>query len=58
MWHGFADQLIVPGGTIDCYDMITQTLGGGYKRTQQFARLFMAPGVRREADGRRAPGQE
>lgn len=46
MWHGFADQLIVPGRTIDCYDVITQTVGGGYKRTQQFARLlFMAPGI-------------
>ncbi len=45
MWHGFADQLIVPGGTIDYYDAVTQALGGGYKRTQQFARLFMAPGV-------------
>ena len=45
MWHGFADQLIVPGGSIDYYDAVTQALGGGYKRTQQFARLFMAPGV-------------
>jgi hypothetical protein len=44
MWHGFADQLIVPEGTIDYYDAVTQALGGGYKRTQQFARLFMAPG--------------
>jgi hypothetical protein len=45
LWHGFADQLIVPEGTIDYYDAVTQALGGGYKRTQQFARLFMAPGV-------------
>jgi len=45
MWHGFADQLIVPEGSIDYYDAVTQALGGGYKRTQQFARLFMAPGV-------------
>jgi Tannase and feruloyl esterase len=45
MWHGFSDQLIVPGGSIDYYDAVTQALGGGYKRTQQFARLFMAPGV-------------
>jgi len=45
MWHGFADQLIVPEGTIDYYDAVTQALGGGYKRTQEFARLFMAPGV-------------
>ncbi len=45
MWHGFADQLIVPEGTIDYYDAVTQELGGGYKRTKEFARLFMAPGV-------------
>jgi hypothetical protein len=45
MWHGFADQLIVPQGSIDYYDRVTQTLGGGYAQTQQFARLFMAPGV-------------
>jgi hypothetical protein len=45
MWHGFADQLIVPEGTIDYYDAVTHELGGGYKRTQEFARLFMAPGV-------------
>jgi hypothetical protein len=45
MWHGLADQLIVPEGSIDYYDAVTQKLGGGYKRTQQFARLFMAPGV-------------
>jgi hypothetical protein len=45
MWHGFADQLIVPQGTIDYYDTVTQALGGGYAQTQQFARLFMSPGV-------------
>jgi len=45
LWHGFNDQLIVPGGTIDYYNAVTRKLGGGYKRTQRFARLFMAPGV-------------
>jgi Tannase and feruloyl esterase len=45
LWHGFADPLIVPGGTIDYYDAITRRLGGGYQQTQMFARLFMAPGV-------------
>lgn len=44
MWHGFADQLIVPGGTIDYYDRVSRRFGG-YERTQEFARLFMAPGV-------------
>jgi hypothetical protein len=45
MYHGFADQLIVPEGSIDYYDAVTQELGGGYRRTQQFARLFMVPGM-------------
>jgi hypothetical protein len=44
MWHGFGDQLIVPGGTIDYYDAVSRR-SGGYERTQEFARLFMAPGV-------------
>jgi hypothetical protein len=44
MWHGFADQLIVPGGSIDYYDRVARRFGG-YERTQDFARLFMAPGV-------------
>jgi len=44
MWHGFADQLIVPGGTIDYYDAVSRR-SGGYDRTQNFARLFLAPGV-------------
>jgi hypothetical protein len=45
MWHGFNDQLIMPEGTIDYYDDVVNTLGGGYQHTQDFARLFMAPGV-------------
>jgi hypothetical protein len=45
LWHGFNDQLIMPEGTIDYYDDVVHTLGGGYKHTQKFARLFMAPGV-------------
>ena len=50
MWHGFADQLIVPQGTIDYYDAVVRR-SGGYARTQQFARLFMAPGVAHCAGG-------
>ncbi len=45
MWHEFADQLIVPEGSIDYYDAVTHALGGGYKRTQKFLRFFLAPGV-------------
>ena len=45
LWHGFADQLIMPEGTIEYYDNVVNTLHGGYSHTQDFARLFMAPGV-------------
>lgn len=45
MWHGWSDQLIMPRGTIDYYEAVTNRLGGGYAATQQWARLFMAPGV-------------
>jgi len=45
LWHGFADQLIMPEGTIEYYDAVAQALGGGYRHTQDFARLFLAPGV-------------
>jgi len=51
LWHGWNDQLIVSLGTIDYYDRVTRELGGGYERTQEFARLFMAPGVMHCAGG-------
>jgi hypothetical protein len=50
MWHGWSDQLIVPEGTIDYYERVARE-SGGYTRTQQFARLFMAPGVAHCAGG-------
>lgn len=50
MWHGWSDQLIVPEGTIEYYERVTRE-AGGYQRTQQFARLFMAPGVAHCAGG-------
>lgn len=51
LYHGWSDMLIVPQGTIDYYDRVTQKLGGGYESTQKFARLFMAPGVAHCAGG-------
>ena len=46
LWHGFADQLIPSDGTIDYYDAVTNAIShGSYRKTQRFARLFMAPGV-------------
>jgi hypothetical protein len=51
IYHGWSDPLIVPEGSIDYYDRVTETLGGGYAQTQEFARLFMAPGVAHCAGG-------
>jgi hypothetical protein len=44
LWHGWADQLITPEGTIDYYKRVQQQMGGSQK-TSEFARLFLAPGV-------------
>jgi len=44
LWHGWADQLITPEGTIDYYKRVQQQMGGPQK-TAGFARLFLAPGV-------------
>ncbi|HKW77524.1 MAG TPA: tannase/feruloyl esterase family alpha/beta hydrolase, partial [Candidatus Limnocylindria bacterium] len=50
IWHGLADQLIFPQGTIDYYQRV-QSIAGGDKKTQEFARLFLAPGVAHCAGG-------
>ena len=50
MWHGWLDQLINANGTVDYYDRVVKK-SGGLKRTQEFARLFMAPGVSHCAGG-------
>lgn len=44
MWQGLSDQLIFPGGTIDYRDRV-ECLMGGADRTNDFFRLFLAPGV-------------
>ena len=43
MWHGWADQLIYPQGTIDYFERVQEEFGES--RTRKFSRLFMAPGV-------------
>lgn len=46
MWHGWADPLIMPQGSIDYYDEVVTTVSNGNMTdVQQFARLFMFPGV-------------
>jgi hypothetical protein len=44
IWHGQADQLIFPQGTVDYYRRVQAEMGGAEK-TERFARLFLAPGV-------------
>ena len=44
VWHGWADQLITAEGTVDYYTRVQQQMGGA-KKTAEFIRLFMAPGI-------------
>ncbi|SNT55184.1 feruloyl esterase [Asanoa hainanensis] len=44
LYHGLADPLITPFGTIQYYDDVVARYGS-LDRTQQFARLFLLPGV-------------
>lgn len=54
IWHGWADQLITPYGTIDYYERVREAMGGA-ESTSEFARLFMAPGVAHCAGGEGPP---
>lgn len=44
LWHGLADPLLSPQGTISYYQRVQQASGGA-KATNSFARLFLAPGA-------------
>jgi feruloyl esterase len=44
LWQGQSDQLLPPQSTTSYYEQVVDKLGGLHK-TQNFARLFMAPGV-------------
>jgi feruloyl esterase len=55
MWQGWADEAVSPYGTIDYYTQMTRAMGG-LTATQQFARLFMLPGVNHCVGGN-APNQ-
>lgn len=44
LYHGWADPAIPPQGTIAYYQAVQDTMGG-LEVVQQFARLFMLPGV-------------
>jgi feruloyl esterase len=43
MYHGWNDQLIQPGNSIDYYTSVVRKMGAA--ETDDFARLFMAPGM-------------
>jgi feruloyl esterase len=43
LWHGAADFGVPFQGTVDYYERVQDELGPGH--TQQFVRLFLAPGV-------------
>ncbi|KAI1344640.1 tannase and feruloyl esterase [Xylariaceae sp. FL0016] len=43
-WHGWADELIFPQGTLDYWKRVIDVLGGE-KNVDDFYRVFMAPGV-------------
>lgn len=44
LWHGEADLLIFPRGTINYFNRVVDA-NGGAAETARFARLYMAPGV-------------
>jgi hypothetical protein len=43
-YHGWADPLIFPQGSIDYFNRVVAA-NGGLKRVQEFDRLFMVPGM-------------
>jgi len=44
LWAGYADPAINPAGTISYYQSVVKTMGG-LSATEQFAKLFLLPGV-------------
>lgn len=50
IWHGEADSLIFPRGTVNYFNRVLAANGGG-KVVDEFARLFLAPGVGHCAGG-------
>ena len=44
IWHGDADQLIFPRGTVNYFERV-RSANGGARRVDESIRLFLAPGV-------------
>jgi feruloyl esterase len=56
LYHGWADTLIPSGSTINYFNALATTMvgsqsAGAIRQTQQFARVFMAPGMWHCKDG-------
>jgi hypothetical protein len=52
LYHGWDDNEVAPGASVDYYQLATRTMGGE-EATKQFFRLFMIPGM---SHCRRGPG--
>ena len=50
IYHGLADQLVLPGATVDFYKAVQRVMGGP-AMTEDFARLFLIPGMGHCAGG-------
>src|SRR5262249_38461699 len=50
LFHGWADQLIMPQGTSMYFEKVVQSLGGA-ANVAKFAKLFMVPGMAHCAGG-------
>jgi len=44
LYHGFSDQLVMPGNSIDYYNSVVEQ-SGGFDKTTNAIRLFMVPGM-------------
>ncbi|KAJ2983007.1 hypothetical protein NQ176_g1003 [Zarea fungicola] len=45
VWHGLADSLIYPQDSIQYWEEVKHTIGGGASAVDDFFRLFLAPGL-------------
>ncbi|WP_232431443.1 tannase/feruloyl esterase family alpha/beta hydrolase [Cupriavidus sp. UYPR2.512] len=43
-WHGLADELVVPQGTVNYYNRVAAQMGG-IANVQSFYRLYLVPGL-------------
>ncbi len=50
VFHGFADEAIMPQNMMNFYELVERTMGGR-AQTQDFFRLFMVPGLNHCAGG-------